>query len=104
MYSGYVDVREEEREDEAPDEARGGCGDVEVAKSSVATSSVSTTGFPQEEQKRTFDESSVPQNTQFDIGILRYRITHAAAVFAGRTVALRKRTPARATANTAKYC
>jgi hypothetical protein len=45
-----------------------------VAKSRVATSSVSTTGFPQEEQKRTFAGNSVPQNTQFDMKISRYRI------------------------------
>jgi len=37
-------------------------------------SSLVTTGFPQEEQKRTFSESSVPQNAQFTIGISRYRI------------------------------
>jgi len=78
MYSGNVEVREEERDGEAeewPDFGRGGSGEVEVAKSSVATLSVFTTGLPHEGQKRTLFESSVPQKAQFDIEISRYRIT-----------------------------
>lgn len=77
MYSGNVEVREEREEepDVWPDFGRGGSGEVDVAKSSVATLSVFTTGLPHEEQKRTLLESSVPQKTQFDIEISRYRIT-----------------------------
>jgi len=74
-------MREEEREDgrgDDPEGGPGGNGEVAVAKSSVAISSLLTTGFPQEEQKRTFPESSVPQNAQFTIGISRYRILQIA--------------------------
>jgi hypothetical protein len=80
MYSGWLDECEEERDDERGEEPvgeRGGSGDVAVAKSRVATSSVFTTGFPQEEQKRMLAESSVPQKAQLDMGISRYRITQS---------------------------
>src|ERR1700751_2830666 len=80
MYSGkgddFDDQRDEGRGDD-PEEGRGDNGDVAVAKSSVATSSVSTTGFPQEEQKRTFADNSVPQKTQFDMKFSRYRISQS---------------------------
>lgn len=39
----------------------------------VATSSVSATGFPHDEQKRTFTDNIVPQDEQVDI-ILRYSL------------------------------
>lgn len=70
-------MREEERDEgrgDAPEGGRGGSGDVAVAKSSVAMSSVVTTALPQDEQKRTLGESSVPQNAQFNIGFSRYSI------------------------------
>src|ERR1035441_4673754 len=51
-----------EGRDEDADAARGGNGEVDVAKSSVATSSVFEAGLPQEEQKRTWLESSVPHD------------------------------------------
>ncbi len=69
-------MREDDRGVE-PEGGRIGRGEVAVAKSRVATSSVLTTGFPQEGQKRTLTESSVPQKAQFDIRISRYRITQA---------------------------
>jgi hypothetical protein len=77
MYSGNEDDFEDERDEgrgDDPEDGRGDNGDVAVAKSRVATSSVFTTGLPQEEQKRTFADNSVPQNTQFDMKISRYRI------------------------------
>ena len=77
MYSGKEDDFEDDRDEgrgDDPEDGRGDNGDVAVAKSSVATSSVSTTGLPQEEQKRTLAGNSVPQNTQFDMKISRYRI------------------------------
>src|ERR1700739_2650376 len=76
MYSGKADFEDEwdEARGDDPEDGRGDNGDVAVAKSRVATSSVSTTGLPQEEQKRTFAGNSVPQNTQFDMKISRYRI------------------------------
>jgi len=77
MYSGKEEVREEDRDEgrgDDPDVGRCGRGEVAVAKSRVATSSVFTTGFPQEGQKRGLAESSVPQNAQLDIEFSRYRI------------------------------
>src|ERR1700756_4528704 len=76
MYSGKADFEDEwdEARGDDPEDGRGDNGDVAVAKSRVATSSVSTTGFPQEEQKRTFADNSVPQKTQLDMKISRYRI------------------------------
>lgn len=44
----------------------------------VAASSVLATGLPQEEQKRTFAESNVPQEEQVDI-ILRYSLPQSFA-------------------------
>jgi hypothetical protein len=77
MYSGkeadFEDEPEEGRGDD-PEDGRGDNGDVAVAKSRVATSSELTTGLPQEEQKRTSADNSVPQKTQFDMKISRYRI------------------------------
>jgi hypothetical protein len=56
--SAELEGREDElRED---DGGRGGSGDVAVGKSSVARSSVFSTGLPQAEQKRTLAESSEP--------------------------------------------
>lgn len=77
MYSGKDDVREDERDagrGEEPDGGRCGKGEVAVAKSRVATSSVFTTGFPQEGQKRGLAESSVPQKAQLDIEFSRYSL------------------------------
>jgi len=81
MYSGKADFEDEwdEPRGDDPEDGRGDNGDVAVAKSRVATSSVSTTGFPQEEQKRTFAgnsvaDNSVPQKAQLDMTISRYRI------------------------------
>jgi hypothetical protein len=88
MYSGKEDDFEDEPEEgrgDDPEDGRGDNGDVAVAKSRVATSSVSTIGLPQEEQKRTFADNSVPQKTQFDMKISRYRISQS------RNVWLRKR-------------
>lgn len=76
-YSGKVDGRDEERGDEAraEDGGRGGKGEAAVAaKSRVAMSSVLTTGFPQEEQKRVFEDSSVPQKTQLGMEFSRYSL------------------------------
>jgi hypothetical protein len=77
MYSGKDDFEEEpdDGRGDDPEDGRGGNGDVAVAKSSVATSSVSTTGLPQEEQKRTSAANSVPQKAQFDMKNSRYRIS-----------------------------
>jgi len=77
MYSGKEEVREDDRDEgrgEDPDGGRCGRGEVAVAKSRVATSSVFTTGFPQDGQKRGLAESSVPQKAQLDIEFSRYRI------------------------------
>jgi hypothetical protein len=48
-------------EDEDADFTRGGKGEVAVAKSRVAMSSVFEAGLPQEEQKRTSFRNSDPQ-------------------------------------------
>jgi hypothetical protein len=51
--------------DDEPEVGRGdGSGDVTVAKSRVAASSLFDTGLPQEEQKRTSFDNSVPQVAQ----------------------------------------
>ena len=46
-----------------------------VAKSRVATSSVVTTGFPQERQKRALADNSVPQKAQLDMQIFPLQST-----------------------------
>ncbi len=56
---------------EDPDAGRGGNGEVAVAKSSVATSSVFATGLPQAEQKATLSGSSVPQFEHLTMKISR---------------------------------
>src|SRR5208282_1656286 len=50
--------------DELEEAGRGGKGEVAVAKSSVATSSVLLAGVPHAEQKRPVDGTSVPQDEQ----------------------------------------
>src|ERR1700739_4244286 len=84
MYSGKADFEDEwdEARGDDPEDGRGDNGDVAVAKSRVATSSVLTTGLPQEKQKRTFADNSVPQNTQFDMKISRYRISQSGDLWA----------------------
>jgi hypothetical protein len=62
------------------DGGRGGNGEVAVAKSSVAMSSVFPTGTPHEEQKRTLADNSEPQDKHLGMKISRYRINQAAGV------------------------
>jgi hypothetical protein len=57
------EAREDDRDDDE-DGGRGGNGEVAVAKSSVAMSSVFPTDAPQAEQKRPFVGRSVPQAEQ----------------------------------------
>jgi hypothetical protein len=64
--SGYDDGRDDGFGTEA-DRGRGGNGEVAVAKSRVASSSVLAAGFPQAEQKRMFPDNSVPQKAQVDM-------------------------------------
>jgi hypothetical protein len=54
---------------------RGGSGELEVAKSIVAISSVFEVGFPQEEQKRASPNNSAPQLEHLDMTISRYSLT-----------------------------
>ena len=71
--------KDEPREDEPRDEGgRGGKGEVTVAeaaaKSIVARSSLFETAVPQDEQKRTPSENSVPQATHFAMAFSRYSL------------------------------
>jgi hypothetical protein len=63
-YAAELEGRDEEEE-----EGRGGRGEVAVAKSSVAKSSVLPEGAPQAEQKRPAAVMSVPQEEQEGIFI-----------------------------------
>lgn len=54
---------------------RCGSGELDVAKSIVAISSVFEAGFPQEEQKRTSPNNSAPQLEHLDMKISRYSLT-----------------------------
>lgn len=56
------------------DGGRGGSGEVEVAKSSVAMSSVFEVGLPQAEQKATLSGNSVPQFEHLAMEISRYSL------------------------------
>jgi hypothetical protein len=60
------EARDDDRDDDE-EGARGGKGEVAVAKSSVAMSSVLPTDAPQAEQKRPFVGTSVPQEEQLGI-------------------------------------
>jgi hypothetical protein len=60
-------------EDEA-EAGFGGSGDEDVAKSSVARSSVLLAGDPQVEQKRPVAGMSVPQDEQVGIKLSRYSL------------------------------
>jgi hypothetical protein len=68
-----LDGRDGDREE---DEETGRCGngDVAVAKSSVATSSV-LLGVPHAEQKRPFAGTSVPQDEQAGMSFSRIQFT-----------------------------
>lgn len=59
---------------------RGGNGELDVAKSSVATSSVFETGFPQEEQKRTLFSNSMPHVAHLAMKISRYSLSQTSAL------------------------
>jgi hypothetical protein len=59
MYSAELEIR-----DEVAEAGRGGNGEVAVAKSRVARSSVLLAGAPQAEQKRPVAAMSVPQDEQ----------------------------------------
>jgi hypothetical protein len=59
MYSAELEVRDDRTEPE-----RGGSGEVAVAKSRVARSSVLPAGAPQAEQKRPLAGTLVPQDVQ----------------------------------------
>jgi hypothetical protein len=63
-----------EGRDEEVDTGRGGKGEVAVVKSSVATSSVFEAGRPQEEQKRTLFNNSVPHVEHLAMKISRYSL------------------------------
>ena len=65
-YSGKVEGRDEDFGAEARSRTWGN-GEVAVAKSRVAKSSVLVAGLPQDEQKRMFADSSVPQKAQVDM-------------------------------------
>jgi hypothetical protein len=64
-----------EGRDEDADFGRGGNGEVAVAKSSVATSSVFEVARPQAEQKRTLFSNSAPQLEHLAMKISRYSLT-----------------------------
>jgi hypothetical protein len=68
-YSAELEGRGEEA-----DFGRGGNGEVAVAKSSVATSSVFEAGLPQAEQKRTLFSNSAPQLEHLAMKISRYSL------------------------------
>ena len=67
----------DEEEDDDPGFGRGGKGEVAVAKSSVAKSSVFETGRPQEEQKRALLAKSVPQLEHLAMKNSRYSLNQA---------------------------
>jgi len=69
-YSAELEGRDDDFPED-PDAGRGGNGEVAVAKSSVATSSVFETGLPQAEQKATLFGSSVPQFEHLTMKISR---------------------------------
>jgi len=72
MYSAELELRDDGgRED---DGGRGGNGEVEVAKSSVAMSSVFEVGLPQAEQKATLSGKAVPQFEHLVMKISRYSL------------------------------
>jgi hypothetical protein len=75
MYSAELEGREEDF-----DAGRGGNGEVDVAKSSVATSSVFATGFPQDEQKPTLFDRSVPQVAHLAMKNSRYSLSQMPGV------------------------
>src|ERR1700688_4118889 len=70
-YAGELEGRDEESD---PDLGRGGSGELAVAKSRVATSSVFEAGRPQDEQKRTLFANSVPQLAHLAMKISRYSL------------------------------
>jgi hypothetical protein len=69
MYSAELEVR-----DEVFEAGRGGSGEVAVAKSRVATSSVLPAGAPQAEQKRPVAAMTVPQDEQGGMNFSRYSL------------------------------
>ena len=72
MYSAELELRDDGgRED---DGGRGGNGEVAVAKSSVAMSSVFEVGLPQVEQKATLSGNPVPQFEHLVMKISRYSL------------------------------
>jgi hypothetical protein len=78
MYSAELGGRDDELRD---DGGRGGRGDVAVvARSIVAISSVFETGLPQEEQKRTLFDNSIPQAKHLAMTFSRYSLLQSSGV------------------------
>lgn len=78
-YSAELEVRDEE-EDEEGGFGRGGSGEVAVAKSRVAASSVSETGRPHDEQKAALVDKSLPQVEHFGMKNSRYSLNQLSEV------------------------
>lgn len=74
-YSAELEGRSADDDEEA---RFGGNGELEVAKSSVATSSVFEVGCPHEEQKRTLSGNSVSQFTHLAMKISRTSLNQSA--------------------------